>query len=584
MTANSPPPPWAWIACLALAGHILSGSLGSATWAASSSGANNSLSMADPNLTPETPMMAPTESAPKSGSSSKTSQPSQPTQTRAGQQGLGTSTAMPVPGSSQTATMSQPTNREAPMRAGTPALPGGAAPVTGTASPASESASAADNYPTVGRMEALVFGAPKAQLAIEKRLADLEQVTFQQQYPTQTLFDRTQRLKATILGSLDETAMIDTFGVNLGIPTRSAANPPTAMNYLDEIASRPENEAEVDEQQINRFALELINYLRSQVGLDSLIWDDIAAKMAREHVDGLARRNVISHANEAGDNPDVRYTKCGGSDAVTESVASLKNGSSLKKMTRAQIARLMKILTDREDDRDAILSPDATAMGLAAAYMTGAPSLLGCLETVTKHGTMEAVRDSISVGEKIEVKGRVDAPYRFEKVSIAWEGHNMGMAAAADESDEALPYFPPLDYVAYASRAEHDYEKAITALRAVGLVAAIAGGVFIPPVALAAPMIAASGAFTEPKPLSDIPVHGGVKVDGSSFSTKLPMSNGGKEGVYYITVWASSGRSGKAIPVSRRAFIVDSSSSAHYSAHDSAHGMEASDYKQEAKP
>jgi uncharacterized protein YkwD len=584
MTANSPLPPWAWIAYLALSGQIVAGQLGLATWAASSSGTNNSLSMADPNLTPETPMMAPTESAPKSGTASKSSQPSQTTQTKGEQTGAGKASVTPAPASAQSslaAPANQPTNSATPLKATTPAPPGGSAPLTGTQnSPPSGSASVADIYPTVGRMEALVFGAPKAQLAIETRLADLEQVTFQQQYPTQTLFDRTQRLKATILGSLDETAMIDTFGVNLGIPTRSMANPPTAMSYLDEIASRPENEAEVDEQQINRFALQLINYLRSQVGLNSLIWDDIAAKMAREHVDGSARRNVISHANEAGDNPDVRYTKCGGSDAVTESIAFLKNDYSLKKMTRAQIARLIKILTDKEDDRDAILSPDATTMGFAAAYMTGVPSLLGCLETVTKHGAMEAVRDSISLGEKIEVKGRVDQPYHFEKLTIAWEGHNTGMAAAADESDEALPYFPPLDYVAYAARAEHDYEKAITALRAIGLVAAIAGGVFIPPVALAAPMIACSGALSEPKPLSDIPVHGGVKVDGSNFSAKLPMSNSGKEGVYYVTVWASSGRSGKAIPISRRAFIIDSSSSAR----DSANGTAASDHKQEATP
>ena len=94
-------------------------------------------------------------------------------------------------------------------------------------------------------------------------------------------------------------------------------------------------------------------------------------------------------------------------------------------------------------------------------------------------------------------------------------------------------------------------------LKGVGIAAAIAGGVFMPPVALAAPLIAVSGSGSgEHKPASEIPVKGGVKLEGSVFETKVPLSNEGKDGLYYLTVWGSEGQGGKPVPISRRVIYV----------------------------
>jgi hypothetical protein len=143
-------------------------------------------------------------------------------------------------------------------------------------------------------------------------------------------------------------------------------------------------------------------------------------------------------------------------------------------------------------------------------------------------------------------------------VTLAWEGGNSNLASVADESDEALPYFPPLDYIAYQKRAESGgHDKAIMILKGVGIAAAIAGGVFMPPVALAAPLIAVSGSGSgEHKPASEIPVKGGVKLEGAVFETKVPLSNEGKDGLYYLTVWGSEGQGGKPVPISRRVIYV----------------------------
>jgi hypothetical protein len=84
--------------------------------------------------------------------------------------------------------------------------------------------------------------------------------------------------------------------------------------------------------------------------------------------------------------------------------------------------------------------------------------------------------------------------------------------------------------------------------------------VFIPPVALAAPLIAASVGTSTPKPVSEIPMKGGVKSDGSNFTHKLVLNNQGKEGIYYVTIWASNGD--QILPVSRRAIIAHKNSPA----------------------
>ena len=87
--------------------------------------------------------------------------------------------------------------------------------------------------------------------------------------------------------------------------------------------------------------------------------------MADEQVQDLRKRKLISHASENGQNPDLRYTTIGGTGAVNESLVALKaeqlNG---EKYTRALVARALKILIDHQDDRDALLSPDATGFWL----------------------------------------------------------------------------------------------------------------------------------------------------------------------------------------------------------------------------
>lgn len=410
-------------------------------------------------------------------------------------------------------------------------------------------------------MESITFGSAQPGLPVEQRLSQLENAIFKQAYTDQSLFDRTERLKQTLLGGgieqQQEPSANDTFSTTAEPPA------PPQLSYFDEIAQRPENQPESTKEDLAQFAVDLINYERQKYGLDIMSQDTLATKLATEQTHDLMERQVVSHQNQKGDNPDQRYTQAGGLDAITESLVSLKTADiGSEKLNRAAVAQIIKVMMNRQDDREALLSPDAGNIGFSIERSKSRDRITACTEVITKHGIMQPLPLEVHVGDKIDVKGVVLSPYKFERVTIAWEGLHDGPEPVDEDNDEALPYFPPLDYVAYSTKAERDHSKAIGTLKMVGIVAAIAGGVFMPPVALAAPLIAMSGPSSEPKPMSDIPVHGGMKVEGSTFTGKVPVSNSSKEGLYYITVWASSPTSQKPVPISRRAIVVTNSTSA----------------------
>lgn len=418
------------------------------------------------------------------------------------------------------------------------------------------------NYPTVNKLEEMTFGQSEPDKPIQDRLSKLETAVYKKAFTSDTLFDRTERLKATLLGPEYEEDM--RIPQDNRIPRITddlqPATPPTGDNalaaYFQQLADLPENQSEVSREEQEKYAIELINQERNRSGMGFLTQEPLANEVAKKHVEDLCKRNVISHTDAKGENPDRRYTLAGGTGSLTENLVSLSLADAgVEKRTKAQIAKMLKSMMSRQDDREAVMAPEATDIGLATNWTEDKQRIICVMNVVCKHGIMHPIPSAVHVGEKIEVKGVLTQPYNFARITLAWEGER-SMSAASDESKEALPYFPPLDYVAYQNHSEHDYSGAMTALKTVGVIAAIAGGMFMPPVALAAPLIAMSGSNAEPRPVSDIPVHGGVKCEGAVFSAKIPISNESKSGIYYITVWASLGKYSKPFPVSRRAILA----------------------------
>jgi uncharacterized protein YkwD len=325
----------------------------------------------------------------------------------------------------------------------------------------------------------------------------------------------------------------------------------------DSVLNDPVNLVELPHEQLEHYAMEALNQARETRGLTPVVWDDVAYKVAVEHVRDLCQHNTISHFSKNADNPDKRYTEGGGSDAVEESIIALSPASQLKP-NKATVIKLLRKMVKSQDDRDSLLSPDAThfAFSFGKATDNSRDRLIGCAMIETRHGMMHPIPKEVTIGDKIDIEGVILPPYHFQKVTLAYEAVNPNGRTGMDESDEALPYFPPLDYVAFSQKGEHDWEKGASILRMAGIAAAIAGGMVIPPVALAAPLIAMAGPSGEPKPISEIPVHGGIKVQGSLFSGKIAISNSGKAGLYYLTVWAQPASGGKPIAISRRVIVA----------------------------
>jgi hypothetical protein len=429
-----------------------------------------------------------------------------------------------------------------------------------------------ENYPSVGQLEQLMFGHATPAIIVENRLDKLETAIFQRRYGDLDIEARIRRLKEVIVGEeptrppggqtyasqsgRSEYTPVTTFpppaGLGMTLPdlVRDSSPAPFFPNYghydLNQQLSIPE---------AAKFAVNVINEKREQQGLNEFVWDEKASLVAQAQVDDLMKRDLVSHQNGTGENPDLRYTKSGGSDAMVESIIMFPAAENLRP-TRQLVVKMLESLCTRQDDREALMNAHATGFALAFQWSSDRQKLLACTEVTSKHGQMEALPLEAKVGDKIEVKGSVSAPYKFQKITLAWEGLNAPPPEDSSEISEAMPYFPPLDYEVHSVKSNKDYDKGIKLLQLVGIAAAIAGGVVLPPVALAAPLIAATITVPTPKPVSEIPVKGGVKTDGTNFSRVLTLNNQGKEGIYYVTIWATGEGSDESVAISRRTIIA----------------------------
>ncbi|MCB9469659.1 MAG: hypothetical protein H6677_15435 [Candidatus Obscuribacterales bacterium] len=423
-----------------------------------------------------------------------------------------------------------------------------------------------DKYPVVGRLENLTFGRTSPDRDVASRLSSLENSIFARTYSEESLFDRTERLKRTLLGTdtydpamavgapdLDPYAYTD-----LDSPVLELRNKDADFSYLDEMAKNPDNREEQPLTVLQAYCEELINFERRKRNLEPLENDKLIQDMAEQQMVEMLELRQLSHSDQYGQNPDRRYTLGGGTDAISEGLVAVSTADlPSSKLTKAAVCVLLKKMLMRQDDREALLSAEATHLASSFGVNRNGTKLFGCTEVLTRHSKMEPLAKTAKLGEKVTVAGEIFKPYQFDKITLAWEEALDSPIEEEPGSDEALPYFPPLDYVAYDTKSERDHTKAITALKAIGVMAAIAGGMFVPPVALAAPLIVLAGpGASEMRPQSDIPVKGGVKLSGSNFKVHLPLDNENQGGLYYVTVWASLGEGSKPFAVSRRAILV----------------------------
>jgi uncharacterized protein YkwD len=100
----------------------------------------------------------------------------------------------------------------------------------------------------------------------------------------------------------------------------TSANCPARASYAHASSSSTNYFAATSQE---RRAFDLINRERALRGEQPLVWDGDLARMARQHSEGMARSNNLSHTDETGRDTFARAAACGvcGWQALGENIA-----------------------------------------------------------------------------------------------------------------------------------------------------------------------------------------------------------------------------------------------------------------------
>jgi len=245
--------------------------------------------------------------------------------------------------------------------------------------------------------------------------------------------------------------------------------------------------------------LALLNRDRATQGLAPLVLDEgPAQRSAQRHAEDMARNSFLGHIGSDGSVPEQRHTEAGGVDMVLENASCVED---LKKreleadplVDEADIAHAEHLFFDEVPPHDGhrknILKPHHTRVGIGIALPASTAQEIGapCFtqELVDGYGTYSALPQKAKVGTTVRVEGTVVAPATFGGVGIA--RIDLPKPLAPSEANKRRSYLVPPPYQMYWPKG-----------------------------------------FVTPIP---------VEVSGGTFRVDLPLSDGGKPGLYEISVF-----------------------------------------------
>jgi uncharacterized protein YkwD len=253
-------------------------------------------------------------------------------------------------------------------------------------------------------------------------------------------------------------------------------------------------------EQAERYVLALVNEDRAEYGLPPLAWDETAARAARRHAEDMASHGFTAHWGTDGSVPELRYTEAGGEDTAFENVGcfvdgmpqslapdALYPGEGLLRFERAFMAEV----PPNDGHRRNILSRWHTALGVGVAIVED--SIIPCVaqEFVDDHGSYAPLPSRIRVGDFVEITGELRQPAELFAVGIARV--DPPLPRTAEDLNRTRGYVVPDPYELFSPRK------------------------------LLQP-------FPRPsRVLSQL---------GNGFSLGLELGDGGRPGLYEISVWA----------------------------------------------
>ena len=243
----------------------------------------------------------------------------------------------------------------------------------------------------------------------------------------------------------------------------------------------------------------LLNRDRATQGLGPLVLDEgPAQRSGQRHAEDMAKNGFLGHYGSDGSVPEQRHTDAGGVDMVLENASCMDD---LKRreldpdplVDEADIAHAEHLFFDEVPPNDGhrknILKPHHTRVGIGIAQPVTTAQEIGvpCFtqEMVDGYGTYAAVPRKAKVGAVVHVEGTVNGPATFGGVGISRIDQPRPLPPA--EANKRRSYLVPPPYQMYWPKG-----------------------------------------FVTPVP---------VDVQGGVFRIDVPLSDGGKPGLYEIAIF-----------------------------------------------
>jgi uncharacterized protein YkwD len=250
-----------------------------------------------------------------------------------------------------------------------------------------------------------------------------------------------------------------------------------------------------------RYMVQLINRDRGSMGLPPVELDEGAPTRAgQSHAEDMARNGYLGHWGTDGSVPEQRYTEAGGTDMVLENASCFTDEQHRTLDAQARVdPRNVEQAEDmffheqppNDGHRKNILKPWHKKVGIGVAQPVATPTEIPvpCFsqEFVDPYGSYGAIPSQMHVGDTLRVTGSIASPATFAGVGLARVGAPGPVSVG--ELNHRRSYPVPAPYQMYW-----------------------------PP------------GFQTPIP---------VQVTGNRFSVSLPLTDGGRIGMYELSVWAT---------------------------------------------
>jgi uncharacterized protein YkwD len=288
-------------------------------------------------------------------------------------------------------------------------------------------------------------------------------------------------------------------------PTANAAAPTPTGKMLTMVEAR-------------KYMLELINRDRATQHLAPVTLDEGAPQAAGQmHSDDMAKHGYLGHWGTDGSVPEERMTRAGGSDFDMENALCFTD---MKERTldgkpmieAAQIEKSESMFFNEvppnDGHRQNILKPfhKRVGIGVSQPLSTATEIAVPCFsqEFIDPYGTYAPIPKATHVGATLHVSGEIHAPAKFAGVGMSRIEAPKPITVAELNTRRSYPI--PQPYQMYWPKG---YKTPIV-----------------------------------------------VAVDGNKFSIDVPVSDGGKPGLYEVSVWANVPGAADLVMVSLRTMLV----------------------------